>query len=129
MINIKFEKKLPQFSINANIQTDLNKLVLFGPSGSGKSTLLKIVTGFFNPSQGYIKVRNKVLFDSQRKISVPIYKRNIGYLPQNYSLFPNLTVQDNIQYGLKAQKIKIDHQEIQEICSRLRIDNLLTKYP
>jgi molybdate transport system ATP-binding protein len=129
MINIKIEKKLQQFSINANIQTDLNKLVLFGPSGSGKSTLLKIIAGFFNPSQGIIKVRNKVLFDSQQKLSVPIYKRNIGYLPQNYSLFPNLTVLENIQYGLKAQKIKIDHQEIHQICTRLKIDNLLGQYP
>ena len=63
MISIKIKKELQQFSINADIKTELNKLVLFGPSGSGKSTLLKIIAGFFNPNQGFIKIKDKVLFD------------------------------------------------------------------
>lgn len=129
MINIKVKKQLQQFSIDADIKTNLNKLVLFGPSGSGKSTLLKIIAGFFNPNQGFIKIRDKILFDSEQKVSVPIYKRNIGYLPQNYSLFPNLTVLENIQYGLKAQKIKTDSEEIQQICNKLKINNFLNQYP
>jgi len=129
MINIKIKKEIQKFSIDADIKTDLNKLVLFGPSGSGKSTLLKIIAGFFNPSQGFIKIRDKILFDSEQKLSVPIYKRNIGYMPQNYSLFPNLTVLENIQYGLKAQKIETSPQEIQQICNKLKISDLLNQYP
>ena len=129
MISIKIKKELQQFSINADIKTELNKLVLFGPSGSGKSTLLKIIAGFFNPNQGFIKIKDKVLFDSERKLSVPIYKRNIGYMAQNYSLFPNLTVLENIQYGIKAQKINTDPLEIQQICNKLKISDLLNQYP
>lgn len=129
MININIKKQLPQICIKANIQTDLNNLVLFGPSGSGKSTLLKIISGFFTPDEGLIQLDDNILFDSERKISLPIHQRNIGYMPQNYSLFPNLTVKENILYGLKAQKIKYDPQEVDRICAKLKIEKLLNANP
>lgn len=80
-------------------------LVLMGASGSGKSTLLLIVLGIVNPSKG------KILLNDKEISNLPIELRNIGYLPQDYGLFPHLNVIDNISYGLRMRGMKRNEYE------------------
>lgn len=72
---------------------------LYGPSGVGKTTLLKIVAGLINPEEGIITVHNDVWLDTHKKICVPPQKREIGFVFQNYALFPNMTVEQHLRYG------------------------------
>ncbi len=76
-------------------------VVLFGPSGVGKSLTLQTIAGLTTPDEGRIVVGERILFDSHRKIRVPSRHRNIGYVFQDYALFPHLTVARNVSFGLK----------------------------
>ena len=77
-------------------------VVLFGPSGSGKTTLFKCISGITEPDDGKITVDSKVYYDKDKKINLPIQKRNLGYVFQNYTLFPHMNVRKNIECGLKG---------------------------
>jgi molybdate transport system ATP-binding protein len=72
---------------------------VFGPSGSGKTSLLESIAGIRTPDRGEIRVGDRVLFSSERRINIPARERRIGYVPQDALLFPNLNVQENIRYG------------------------------
>ncbi len=87
-----------------NISLDIpdNSFVtLLGPSGCGKTTLLRMIAGLETPTEGRITIGNKVVFDSDAGINVPANKRKVGFLFQNYALWPNMTVYENISFGLK----------------------------
>ncbi|MBK6974273.1 MAG: ATP-binding cassette domain-containing protein [Sterolibacteriaceae bacterium] len=90
------------FSLRACFDSRNDFIVLFGPSGSGKSLTLQAIAGLVTPESGSIRVGGRTLFDSGRRISVPIQQRNVGYLFQDYALFPHLTVAENIGFGLKS---------------------------
>ena len=80
---------------------DRELAVIEGPSGAGKTTILNCIAGICKPEDGRIKVGDIELLNKDINLDVPAEKRNIGYLFQNYALFPNMTVKDNILYGLK----------------------------
>ena len=128
MIDIDIQKSFRDFSISLKFTTSKNRCVIFGPSGSGKSSLLKMIAGFYNPDFGTIKIKNKLFFSHKEKINLPIQLRNIGYLPQEYTLFPNMTVKENIKYGLKRRKTQ-KFMDITELAERFNISNCLEKYP
>ncbi len=129
MIQVDTIKSFENNRLRLSFSAERNRIVLFGASGAGKSVLLKMIAGFFNPDQGKIVVRSRVLFDSAAAVDVPVYKRKIGYLPQEYTLFPNLNVRDNILYGIKVQKIKLDQDWFDYLNSRLEIADLLERDP
>ncbi|MDY5607196.1 MAG: ATP-binding cassette domain-containing protein, partial [Lentihominibacter sp.] len=79
-------------------------LVIEGASGAGKTTILNCLAGTVTPDEGKISVDGRVLFSHTEKVNVPTEKRNVGYLFQNYALFPNMTVKQNVLYGLKNKK-------------------------
>ena len=76
-------------------------MALFGPSGAGKSLTLQAIAGLTTPDTGRMVVENRVLFDSFRKIKIPARDRDIGYVFQDYALFPHLTVAHNVAFGLR----------------------------
>ena len=76
------------------------RLVLFGPSGSGKSLTLQAVAGLLRPESGVIEVDDRALFDSEAGIDVPARQRRMGFLFQDYALFPHLTLEENLRFGL-----------------------------
>ena len=129
MIQVDTIKSFENNRLSLSFSAERNRIVLFGASGAGKSVLLKMIAGFFNPDQGKIVVRSRVLFDSTAGIDVPVYQRKIGYLPQEYTLFPNLNVKDNILYGVKVQKIALDNDWFEYLTSRLEISDLLERDP
>ncbi|HMM00865.1 MAG TPA: ABC transporter ATP-binding protein [Bacilli bacterium] len=79
-------------------------VTLLGPSGCGKTTTLRMIAGLETPTEGKITIGDQVVFDSEREINVPASKRRVGFLFQNYALWPNMTVYNNIAFGLKNIK-------------------------
>lgn len=99
----KIKKKLAHFDLDIDYGFDKGILIIEGESGAGKTTLLNCVSGLVNPDFGEIKIGGDFVFqrNSKEKINVPTRSREIGYVFQNYALFPNMTVEENILYGIK----------------------------
>ncbi len=89
------------FHLEVAFASDKDVVVLFGPSGAGKSLTLQAIAGLITPDEGRIVVGERIFFDSRRKIMVPSRHRNLGYVFQDYALFPHLTVGQNVAFGLK----------------------------
>lgn len=117
IIEIDVEKELVSAKgrIRLQIRATLRKgelMVVFGDSGAGKTTLLRIIAGLTMPDKGYIKMGSTVWLDTDAGINLPVQMRNIGFMFQDYALFPNMTVIENILY---AQKKKEKHQAVELI--------------
>lgn len=128
-LKINIKKSLPSFNLNINFQHDNGILGILGASGSGKSMTLKSIAGLIKPDSGSIILNDKVLFDSKNKINLKPQKRSAGYLFQNYALFPNMTVKENIQAGLfnlsKGEREKTAEYYIE----KLNLKGLENHYP
>lgn len=129
MLEVQIYKKLAEFDLDISFQVNDNILGLMGASGSGKSMTLKCIAGIETPDQGRIVLNNRVLFDSEKKINVPIQKRNVGYMFQSYALFPNMNVYENISVGLRARKVKDVDIVAQKVMQQFRIFELASRYP
>lgn len=129
MLVVQIYKKLAEFDLDVSFQVEDNILGLMGASGSGKSMILKCIAGIETPDRGRIVLNNRVLFDSEKKINVPIQKRNVGYMFQSYALFPNMSVYENVSVGLKARKIKDVDIVVQKVMQQFRIFELASRYP
>lgn len=129
MLEVQIYKKLAEFDLDVSFQVDDNILGLMGASGSGKSMTLKCIAGIETPDQGRIVLNDRVLFDSEKKINVPIQKRNVGYMFQSYALFPNMNVYENISVGLRARKVKDVDIVVQKVMQQFRIFELASRYP
>jgi molybdate transport system ATP-binding protein len=90
------------FVLNVRDSASVEVLGLSGPSGSGKTSLLESIAGIRTPDRGEIRVGDRTLFSSERRINIPARDRHIGYVPQDALLFPNLDVKANILYGSKT---------------------------
>lgn len=90
-----------EFLLSARFTSEDRAIVLFGPSGSGKTLTLQAIAGMLTPDEGYIRINGTTLFDADNSINIPTRKRRVGYVFQNYALFPHLTVRENIGFGLK----------------------------
>ena len=83
-------------------------VTLLGPSGCGKTTTLRMIAGLETPTSGRITIGDRVVFDSEQGINIPANKRKVGFLFQNYALWPNMTVYENISFGLTNVKEEMD---------------------
>jgi molybdate transport system ATP-binding protein len=101
---VEIKKKLGNFTLDVSFNSDREIMSLLGSSGSGKSMTLKCIAGIETPDEGRIVLDDRVLFDSEKKINMPPQKRKVGYLFQNYALFPNMNVEENIGAGIRLQK-------------------------
>ncbi len=122
---VDIEKRLGEFRLTARFETQGGVLGLLGASGCGKSMTLKCVAGVEKPDRGRIVLDGETLFDSEKKIDFPPQKRKVGYLFQNYALFPNMTVRQNILCGLHGERDKAKREgELQNAIRLLRLDGL-----
>ena len=122
---VQIEKKLEDFHLKVDLESDAITGFL-GASGSGKSMTLKCIAGIEKPDNGRIILNGVTLFDSARKINLPPRKRHVGYLFQNYALFPHMTVEQNIRCGLSPQD-KRAHREaelVREMIGRMSLEGL-----
>ncbi len=121
MIDISIKKLIKDRPISLNIQADTPKIyAIVGRSGIGKSTLLNIIAGLTEAETCRIEINHKVLSDQKHVIKVQ--DRNIGYLFQDYQLFPHKTVHENIHYMIEPNK------ETEQLIKHLRIENCLNQY-
>lgn len=126
---VDIKKKYGKFELNVSFETTNNNIfAILGSSGCGKSLTLKCIAGIEKPDYGTIILDGKTLFDSKNKINLPPQQRKIGYLFQNYALFPNMSVIDNISFGI--DKSKSDYKNfVSNIISSFSINGLENLFP
>lgn len=120
---VDIEKKCGDFQLKVTFETSGEVFAILGASGCGKSMTLKCIAGIEKPDKGIIKLDDRVLFDSEKGINVPVQKRRIGYLFQDYALFPNMTVFENIMCGAKDRRVT------QEYLKRFYLEGKEKLYP
>ena len=104
---------------------DNSFVTLLGPSGCGKTTTLRMIAGLETPTSGRISIGDQVVFDSNMGINVPANKRRVGFLFQNYALWPNMTVYENISFGLSNVKEELPKIDF-EACANARLAEILS---
>lgn len=127
-ITVNIKKQLKGFLLQVDFQSQDSPLAILGVSGSGKSMTLKCIAGIETPDEGYIESNGKVLFSSKDKINLKPQQRDVGYLFQNYALFPHMTVKKNIAVALKGTKEEKE-SKITTLLNQLNISELAEKYP
>lgn len=130
LIHIDIEKLMHTANgpMKLTVQTDIHSgelVALFGPSGAGKTTLLRILSGLLNPDNGVVKFGNTLWFDSAKRINLPPQQRNIGFMFQDYALFPNMSVEENILF---AQPVK-DRKAASELIAIFGLGELRRRKP
>lgn len=113
---VKIRKKTGDFVLDVDFCHEMGITGVLGASGCGKSMMLKCIAGIEKPDEGQIILNGRVLFDSEKKINLKPQERKVGYLFQNYALFPNMTVAQNIRCGLSKEK---DERKIEEKLSNM----------
>ena len=128
-LHIDITKSLSSFNLDVSMESKGGIIGFLGASGSGKSMTLKCIAGLEKPSKGKIVINDKVLFDSEEKINVKTRDRKVGFLFQNYALFPHMTIKDNIEIGLdkisKEEKSKLSSNYIK----KFGLEGLESRYP
>ena len=126
----RFDKFVAVDDLNMVIE-DRDFVTLLGPSGCGKTTTLRMIAGLETPTEGKITIGDKVVFDASQGINVGAGKRDIGFLFQNYALWPHMTVYQNIAFGLENLKWKKDaiRERVREMLALLKIEQFEKRYP
>jgi len=124
-----FARNAQGFTLEVKFAAPPGLTILFGPSGAGKSTLLDCLAGLTMPDAGRVAMGKTILFDSTLGLNMPVSRRRVGYVFQDLALFPHLTAEQNIQYGLRH----INRQKCQQRCASIlqafRIDHLRQRRP
>jgi len=131
MITVNITKHLDtaEGALNAVFELEIHDgefLTLFGPSGAGKTTLMRLIAGLETPDSGIIKVDGEVWFDSRKKINLPPQKRSIGFVFQDYALFPTMSVKDNLLFA--AENTEQRHN-VDELLELIELANLAHRLP
>lgn len=127
-LQAKIKKKFSGFTLDVEFESKEGCMGILGASGCGKSMTLKCIAGIEKPDSGRIVLNGRVLFDSEKKINLPVQKRNVGYLFQNYALFPTMTVEQNLMVAMEGKKEK-KQVKIKEQLKRFELSGLEKRYP
>jgi molybdate transport system ATP-binding protein len=119
----------PDFSLEAAFDAPAGFTMLLGTSGCGKTTLLNCIAGLIDPDSGRIALGSRLLFDSASRVSVAVAERHLGYLFQNLALFPHLTIEQNIQYGIVKLPAADRRARTMALLESFRIGHLLKSKP
>ena len=122
-LNVQIKKQYGAFRLNVDFSAQPGEvLALLGASGCGKSATLKCIAGIHRPDWGRIELDGRVLFDSERRIDLPPQKRRVGYLFQQYALFPHMTAEQNIAACLGRLDRKKRRERTAELVALLRLE-------
>ena len=127
-LEVDIRKKFSGFTLDVSFRSEGGCMGILGASGCGKSMTLKCIAGIEKPDEGRIVLDGKVLFDSEKRIDLKPQRRNVGYLFQNYALFPNMTVEENIGIGMKEKKEQRKMLAAKQI-ERFQLQGLEKRYP
>ena len=128
LLKVDIHKELKEFDLDVDFELKNGCLGILGPSGCGKSMTLKSIAGIVDPDKGIVSLttgEETVYFDSEKKINLKPQKRNVGYLFQNYALFPNMTVEENVGIGASNS----DENVVSEMIRRFHLEGLEKRYP
>ncbi len=117
------------FLLNVDVAARPGFTILFGPSGAGKTTLLDCVAGLARPDAGHIQIGERVLFDSATHVDVPVAQRRVGYVFQSLSLFPHMSVRENVEYGLARLSRQELSQQAEAMLRAFHIADLAGRSP
>ena len=125
-LKVNIKKKFGSFCLDVAFETERGVFAILGASGCGKSMTLKCIAGIETPDEGRIELNGRVLFDSAKKINLTPQKRRVGYMFQDYALFPNMTVEQNIKAGMGKCP---DEEKVKSYIRRFRLEGLEKHYP
>lgn len=132
-LEVRIRKRYPHpegsFLLNVHLRALAGFTILFGASGAGKTTLLDCIAGLAEPDDGRIVVGGEDLYDAEKKLNVAAWKRNIGYVHQDLALFPHLTAEENVAYGLRALTAEERKKRSRGMLETFRIAHLRDRRP
>ena len=125
-----FHCRVGDFDLQAEWRVEAGQvLVLFGPSGGGKTTTLRAIAGLLRPLSGVVRVAGRTVYDGAAGVWTPAHKRRVGYLTQQYHLFPHLTVAKNVAYGLPSRRDAGAQERVRSMLQTLELEGLEERYP
>jgi molybdate transport system ATP-binding protein len=129
-LSVRLHKQLTEsFGLEVEFQAPAGITILFGASGAGKTTLLDCVAGLKTPDAGHIRIGGRIVFDSEERVNVSARRRQIGYVFQDLALFPHLTVEGNVEYGLAGVEANARRRQAADALESLAIANLRSRRP
>ena len=129
MLRVDISKQLGKFSIEAAFTSEGRVTGLFGASGAGKTSLVNMIAGLLRPDRGVIALDGETLDDVAAGVHVPPHCRRIGYVFQDARLFPHLNVRQNLDYGLRMNRLVDDPAQRKRVTDLLDVGNLLDRRP
>ena len=129
VLKVNIQRELSEFDLDVSFELKKGRLGILGPSGCGKSMTLKSIAGIVSPDSGIISLNtgeDTTYFDSSKKINLAPQDRNVGYLFQNYALFPNMTVEENVAIGLSKDD---GNKSVSDMIKRFHLEGLEKRYP
>ena len=127
-IELDIQKNFKGFSLDVKLKGQAGTIGILGASGSGKSMTLRSIAGIETPDSGRIIINGKTVFDSEAKINLKPQERRVGYLFQNYALFPTMTVEKNIACGYRGEKSELS-QKVADYIKRYHLEGLEKHLP
>ena len=127
-VRVEISRQLGDFRLDIRFSSESRRIGILGASGCGKSMTLKSIAGIELPDDGHIEIDGRVLFDRESKVNLRPQKRNVGYLFQNYALFPTMTVGQNIAAGLKGKRTEKE-KRVREMIRKFSLQGLEKHLP
>ena len=128
-LSAEIYRKIGDFCLDIKIESNAKRIGILGASGSGKSMTLRCIAGIEEPDRGHIEIDGNILYDSSKRIDLKPQKRNVGYMFQNYALFPTMTVLQNVLCGLKSNNKEENIEKAMAMISRMGINGLENRLP
>lgn len=128
-IEVKIKKQLNTFQLNIDFKSNSKRIGILGASGCGKSMTLKSIAGIVTPDEGSISIEGRKLFDRSEKVNLKPQQRKVGYLFQNYALFPTMNVEKNIAAGLKGKNKQEIAARVKEMVEKFQLQGLEKRLP
>ncbi|MGH9470261.1 MAG: sulfate/molybdate ABC transporter ATP-binding protein [Terriglobia bacterium] len=128
-LQVELQREVRGFRLEVAFQAGEKTLGILGPSGSGKSMTLRAIAGLETGVEGRIALNGRALFDSKRGVCLPSRKRRVGFLLQDYALFPHMTVAQNVAFGLRELPTAAARKRVEENLARVQLAGLRRRYP
>lgn len=129
MLKVRIKKNLPGFNLDIAFDIDQESLAIIGPSGSGKTMTLLCIAGLLQPDEAYIELNGRVLLDSTAGVNVSPQLRRVGFVFQNYALFPHMNVRDNIAFGIRRLARQEIDRRVDQLLDKMNMQEMGHRYP